>query len=91
MIASELGLEIWGWSDDTRDWAGRTAVEMLADLSSTISAGSVVLMHDGIGPGALRTDPRGTIELVAPLVSLCRDLGLEPSTVTAIERPSALA
>ena len=40
---------------------------MLADLREDLRPGSVVLMHDGIGPGALRDDPAETIALIEPL------------------------
>jgi peptidoglycan/xylan/chitin deacetylase (PgdA/CDA1 family) len=83
-LAAGLGMELWGWSDDTEDWSGRPSGEMLADLERSIAPGSVVLMHDGVGPGARRRDCGPTVELVAPLVELCRerDLDLEPINPT---------
>lgn len=84
LLASELGLELWRWSDDTHDWAGPDAQTMLADLSRTLTGGSVVLMHDGIGPGALRDDPRETVALIEPLVELSRERGLEPRTISSV-------
>ena len=68
-LAADLGLELWHWSDDSEDWAGHDAASMLAGLDRTVRDGSVVLMHDGVGPGALREDCRATAELVAPLVA----------------------
>lgn len=77
-VAAELDLEVWLWSDDSHDWDGRTHVTMLRDLETTLAPGSVVLMHDGIGPGALRDHPGETLALIGPLVSLGRKLGLRP-------------
>lgn len=81
-LADELGLQLWGWSDDTEDWSGRRTDAMLADLESSVAPGAVVLMHDGIGPGARRADCLQTIELIAPLVELCRSRGLEPAPIS---------
>ena len=80
-LAADLGLELWGWSADTHDWSGLGHPEMLADVTSSLSGGSVVLMHDGIGPGALRSEPSETIALIEPLVALCRDRGFEPGPI----------
>ncbi len=91
VVAAEVGLELWGWSDDTHDWAGRTAPEMLDELSSGIGDGSVILMHDGVGPGATRTDAAETIELIAPLVELCRSRGLHPGPISLPDPRPALA
>jgi peptidoglycan/xylan/chitin deacetylase (PgdA/CDA1 family) len=82
-LAAELGLELWLWSCDTEDWRGRPAEQMLAELSENLRPGSVVLMHDGIGPGALRVDAGETVALVVPLVELIRSRGLEVATVAA--------
>ena len=82
-LARELGLELWGWSDDTEDWSGRDAGAMLAGLERSLVAGSVVLMHDGLGPGAQREDCLETIALIAPLVELSRSRGLEPVALSA--------
>lgn len=81
-LAAELDLEIWLWSDDTNDWDGRSTQMMLCDLADSIGPGSVVLMHDGLGPGCRRLDPMATVALIAPLVELCRGLELQPDILT---------
>ena len=80
-LADELGLELWHWSDDSEDWAGHGAEAMVAKLERTIQPRSVVLLHDGVGPGALREDCRATAELVAPLVQAAQSRGLEPAVL----------
>lgn len=81
-LADDLGLDLWNWSDDTHDWDGRESGRMLAELDKGLEGGAVILMHDGIGPGATRFDVSATIELINPLVSLCRARGLEPAPLT---------
>ena len=83
-LAASLGLAVVLWDADTEDWSGRSATTMLAGIDPSIRPGAVVLMHDGIGPGALRTGASATVELIAPLVALARERGLEPATVSAV-------
>jgi len=77
-LARDLGLRLCGWTDDTHDWRGDSAASMLAKLRGDIAPGSVVLMHDGIGPGARRTDCAPTADLVESLADLAaaRDLAI---------------
>ncbi len=67
-VASEFGLALVDWDVDTHDWRGDRAAEMLARTRAQLKPESIVLAHDGIGPGARRTDCSETaayIELVA--------------------------
>jgi peptidoglycan/xylan/chitin deacetylase (PgdA/CDA1 family) len=59
-IADRFGLRIIGWDLDTHDWRGDSAETMLAATRHGLRAGSIVLLHDGIGPGARREDCRQT-------------------------------
>ncbi len=68
-LAATFGLEICGWSDDPHDWRGDSAETMLSALRETIGPGSVILLHDGIGPGARREDCRETVKLIEPLLA----------------------
>jgi peptidoglycan/xylan/chitin deacetylase (PgdA/CDA1 family) len=77
-LAAASQLDLWGWSDDTEDWAGHDTETMLSRLSSGLGPGAVVLMHDGVGPGARRGGCESTVALVEPLCRLARDRGLEP-------------
>ena len=78
-IAASHGLQIVGWTADTHDWRGDPAAKMLASIGPLLGPGAVVLMHDGIGPGALRDGCRETVSLVGALVSRLRELGCEPA------------
>ncbi len=57
---------------------------MLSRLDLASGADPVVLMHDGVGPGARREHCRSTLELIEPLVEALggphatRVLGREP-------------
>jgi peptidoglycan/xylan/chitin deacetylase (PgdA/CDA1 family) len=78
-LAARHSLRLVTWTADSVDWqAGASAAAMLASLEPQLSPGAVVLMHDAIGPGATRTTPQATVELVEPLVAAIRRRGLEP-------------
>jgi peptidoglycan/xylan/chitin deacetylase (PgdA/CDA1 family) len=78
-LAAEHGLTLVGWTTDTHDWRG-DAAELMLD-SVALEPGAVVLMHDGIGPGARRSDCTQTARLVGPLVGRIRERGLEPGGI----------
>ena len=77
-IACAFGLELALWTEGTRDWRGDSASEMLERVGPELRPGSIVLMHDGIGPGALRTGCGETVALIGDLVERIRFLGCEP-------------
>ena len=81
-IACTFGLELALWTEGTRDWRGDPASKMLECVGPELRPGSIVLMHDGIGPGALRCDCGETVALVGPLVERIRSLGCEPGPLT---------
>ncbi len=85
--AATLGLRLVGWTADSEDWRGNTAGEMLPHLAPGVRPGAVVLMHDGIGPGALRVGCGETVRLLAPLVSLCRSRGFAPVPLGGLPGP----
>ena len=94
-IAYAFGLELALWTEGTRDWRGDTASEMLKHVGPDLRPGSIVLMHDGVGPGALRSGCSETVNLVGPLVEHIRSLGYEPgplnTTYTAGTIPTDVA
>jgi peptidoglycan/xylan/chitin deacetylase (PgdA/CDA1 family) len=85
-VAAEHGLEICGWNADSHDWRGDSCEEMLAalDAEGGVGAGSVVLMHDGIGPGALRSGCAQTVRLAGALAARARSAGLATTTASAL-------
>ncbi len=82
-IAYAFGLELALWTEGTHDWRGDPASEMLKRVRSELRPGSIVLMHDGIGPGARRSGCGETVALVEGLVECIRFLGCEPSPLDA--------
>ena len=80
-IAADLDLELVRWDVDTHDWRGDSAAAMHARVAGEIRADSVVLMHDGLGPGARRTDCRETLRLVPALIATLRSRRLRPAPV----------
>jgi peptidoglycan-N-acetylglucosamine deacetylase len=71
-----------GWSADTHDWRGDVAADMHRRVGDLLRAGSVVLMHDGLGPGARRVACRETVELVPRLLETMRTRGLRPAPLS---------
>lgn len=68
-VANAHGLELVHWSIDTHDWRGDPAIAMLARARPLLAGGGVVLMHDALGPGALRKGCENTVELLGGLVA----------------------
>jgi peptidoglycan-N-acetylglucosamine deacetylase len=60
-IADAHGLELSGWDVDTHDSRGDGAERMLAAVGPELHHGVVLLLHDGIGPGALRDGCEETV------------------------------
>jgi peptidoglycan/xylan/chitin deacetylase (PgdA/CDA1 family) len=77
-VAAARGLRLAGWTADTNDWRGAQAEAMLATVEPRLAPGAIVLAHDGLGPGALRTTCEHTVQLICPLVAAARRRGLEP-------------
>ena len=63
-VAASFGLRLVGWDVDTHDWRGDRADEMLGAHHDALAGGAIVLAHDGIGPGARRTDCAETASFV---------------------------
>lgn len=80
-VADDYGLQIAPWNVDTHDWRGDTARKMLKTVKLDLRPHSIVLMHDGIGPGALRGGCEETVALIEPMVEHIRELGCEPEAM----------
>ncbi|MEP6953326.1 MAG: polysaccharide deacetylase family protein [Solirubrobacteraceae bacterium] len=63
-VAREHSLELCGWDVDTHDWRGDSAETMLAATGPSLRGDAVVLLHDGLGPGARRADCGETLRFV---------------------------
>src|ERR1700759_3110642 len=77
----ENRLGIIGWTVDTHDWRGDAAGEIFRATRDGLSGGAIVLAHDGIGPGAKRTDVRETIAYTRLVAEHAIEAGLELGTV----------
>jgi peptidoglycan/xylan/chitin deacetylase (PgdA/CDA1 family) len=75
-VAAERGLQLVGWDADTHDWRGDGATAMHAVLAPRLTSGPVILMHDGIGPGARRDDCLETVELIGKVARTLRHEGI---------------
>jgi peptidoglycan/xylan/chitin deacetylase (PgdA/CDA1 family) len=75
-IAREHGLRVVWWTADTHDWRGDTAEQMIAATGEALVAGSVVLAHDGLGPGARRDGAGETVRFVEFAARIAEQRGL---------------
>jgi len=75
-VACDHQLEVVRWSVDTEDWRGDPAGLMHARVAGALAAGSVVLLHDGVGPGARRSGCLQTARLIPRLVETLTSRGL---------------
>lgn len=85
-VAKRQELSLVGWTADTEDWREGAAETMLERVETRLAAGEILLMHDGLGPGATRTGCAETVALLQPLVSLARARGLEPVPIRELAR-----
>jgi peptidoglycan-N-acetylglucosamine deacetylase len=68
-IAAAHELELCGWDVDTHDWRGDGAEQMLASVGPDLHPGAVVLLHDGLGPGARRRGCEETVRFTRMLAA----------------------
>lgn len=87
MLAARHGLRLWGWNVDTHDWRGDAAATMFGALGAQggLLGGDVILMHDGLGPGARRGGCAETVALTELLLESAEEVGLATTTVSAAE------
>ncbi len=83
-LAAEHGLRLWHWDLDSHDWRGDPAAAMFAAIGGELRDGSVVLMHDGIGPGARREGCAETLALTELLLDAAEDEGLGTASVSQL-------
>jgi len=86
-LAARHRLRLWGWNVDTHDWRGDSAGKMFDALAAQggLREGDVILMHDGLGPGARRDDCAQTVALTELLLESAAERGLATASVSAAE------
>jgi peptidoglycan/xylan/chitin deacetylase (PgdA/CDA1 family) len=84
-LADEYGLRLWHWDLDSHDWRGDSAATMFAAIGGGLGDGRVVLMHDGIGPGARRGGCAETLALTELLLDAAAAAELGTATVTQLK------
>lgn len=81
-VAARHRLRLVDWTIDTHDWRGDRCATMLEKAGAQLVDGAIVLMHDGLGPGARRSGVEATVTLIGPLAALARARGLRPVPVS---------
>lgn len=86
-LAAEWGLRLWGWNVDTHDWRGDSTARMVDALETQggLRDGDVILMHDALGPGALRDGCAATVGLTEGLLQRAAAAGLTAASVSSCE------
>ena len=75
-VARDFGLRLIGWTVDTHDWRGDQAQDMFDATRADLRAGTIVLAHDGVGPGSRRSDAKQTLAYVKLIAPYTRKHGL---------------
>lgn len=86
-LAEQFGLDLALWTADTHDWRGDSAGKMFDNIEDRLAPGAVVLMHDGLGPGALRSGCEETVALIPHLANRIRTLGYETAPLSPRNLP----
>lgn len=83
-LAGRHGLRLWGWNLDSHDWRGDSAAQMYGAVQAQggLCDGDVVLMHDGLGPGARRGGCAETLDLTRLLIADAEREGLDLAPVS---------
>ncbi|MDO9352171.1 MAG: polysaccharide deacetylase family protein [Solirubrobacteraceae bacterium] len=68
-LVKRTALRVIGWDADTHDWRGDGWDQQPETVRDTARSGGVVLLHDGFGPGATRSDGANTVEIVERLLA----------------------
>jgi peptidoglycan/xylan/chitin deacetylase (PgdA/CDA1 family) len=76
-VAREQRLRLVHWTVDTHDWRGDDARQMFQTTRDRLEDDAIVLAHDGIGPGARRSDAAHTLGFVKLAATQARADGLE--------------
>jgi peptidoglycan/xylan/chitin deacetylase (PgdA/CDA1 family) len=86
-LAAERDLRLWGWNVDTHDWRGDDVRRMFGAIvvQGGLRDGDVILMHDALGPGALREGCPETVALTELLLATAERAALRPATVSECE------
>lgn len=88
-LADSFGLRLALWTVDPHDWRGDSTSAMLDHIGERLAPGSVILLHDGLGPGARRSGCGETVALIEPLVRAIRAIGCEPAPMATTDAVGA--
>lgn len=76
----------WLWSVDPKDWVEGATTEGMLRFLECVSAGDVILLHDGCGDSSVTVveDRSATVKLIVPLVEMLTERGLSFVTLDEV-------
>lgn len=77
-VCFERGYSVVLWSIDTRDWSGRSAIDICKEVYNNIEDGSIILMHDYV------CGESHTAEALKILIPKLKELGYHFATVSEL-------
>lgn len=80
-VLHRAGLHLVSWSRRAYDTRRRDPVQVLQRLSHGLSAGAILLLHDGHAQRTLSGQPV-LMEVLPPLLAQCQQLGLQAVTLS---------
>ena len=89
-VAAANGLRIVGWHADTHDWRGDGWADQGHAVRAAASRGGIVLLHDGLGPGATRTGFANGVELLGGLLHGAARAGIAVEALPDAHAPAAI-
>jgi peptidoglycan-N-acetylglucosamine deacetylase len=90
-VARAHRLRLVDWTIDTHDWRGDSPAAMLAAARPLLADRAVVLMHDALGPGALRAGCDNTLVLIESLLWSAREEGFVVVALSETHAPAGQA
>lgn len=77
-VLADKGYKVVAWSVDSLDWKGLTAEQVVANVFSHVTKGSIILQHSAGGPGE---DLSGTVKALPQIIDELRRQGYRFVTV----------
>jgi hypothetical protein len=88
-VLHRLNLQLTSWTRRGFDTRDTCAPRVLKRLTNNLSAGDILLLHDGHAPHNPATGQPLVLDLLPPLLTRCREAGLQAVTLRQALPPRA--